>query len=586
MIASGLALASEKTPDALHKAAADYLDAAALWRKLGEPTKQFEALHNAAWGHYPLREFAEMSALLDQARELARSSADPTLGGNLLVSFSVLHSEQSEFRKAIEELGQARDIYKQLGDKSAELQVTSFQANGYRIQGLAHEKAGDLPTAIASHQRAVALYREAGDSRRSGSSLVHLGQLSQQAGTREAWEQAAAYFTEAIPLLKAASDRVGEANAWWGLGSVTDSLGQIQRSRDAFLEVLPFLGDLKDAHAEGLILKGLAMAEDRLKHLPEAIGYYERALPLLTAAHDAPGQFVVGMKLGLVREALGQKAEAFKAYRAVVLACQATGDASGEATAQSKIGMSHMAARDWEVALNAMGAEQKLHAKLGDKAGEALTWNSIATVYQLRGEHKRQLESALRAVALSEGVAAREQQAAALISVGDSYSGLHNWREALEYLRRAREIAGDDPVSKASILDKMGEVHYERTELDEALDLEKQALDIALTLDKPAFTNKVWTDFGLTHQARGEKAKAKEIFEKTLANAGDIQQQYTSLHNLARLYQDFGDNQQAEKLYDQSLALSQRDGDPGQVAITLAALGMVCTIPWAARKSR
>ena len=575
LMASGLALASEKTPGALHRAAADYLQAAALWRKLGEPARQFEALNNAAWAHYPLRELAEMSALLEQARVPARASADATLEGNLLVGFSVLHNEQGEFPKAIEELGQARDIYRQLRDQSTERQVTSFQANAYRMQGIAQEKAGDLRAAIASHQRAAALFGEAGESKRSGHSLVHLGQLSQQAGTPEAWEHAAAWFTEAIPLFKAAMDRVGEASAWWGLGSVTDSLGQIQRSRDAFLAALPLLDDLKDAHAEGLILKGLAMAEDKLKHLPEAIGYYQRALPLLTAAHDAPNQFVAGMKLGAAREALGRKAEALEAYRAVVLACQAAGDASGEATAQSRIAMFHMAARNWQAALDAMGAEQKLHAALGDKAGEALTWNSIATVYAERGEYKRQLEAALRAVALYEGVVAREQQAAALTSVADSYSGLHNGREALDYLRRAMAIGGDDPVTKASILDKMGEVHYERSELDEALELENQALDITLTLGKPSFTNKVWTDLGLTYQARGEKAKAKEIFERTLANAGDIQQQYSSLHNLAGLYQDFGDNRQAEKLYDQSLALAERDGERAQVAMTLSALGMV-----------
>jgi CHAT domain-containing protein len=578
LMASGLALSTAKTPDALHRSAADYQDAAALWRKLGEPAKQLEALYDAAWPHYALGEYGEMSALLEQAMELAGPGGDPSVRANLLTGFSVLHNVQGEYAKAIEELGQARDIYRQLLDKSTELQVTSFQANAYRMQGNAQEKAKDLPAAIASHERAAALFQEAGDSERSGSVLVHLGQLSEQIGTPDAWERAAAYFTQAVPLLEAAQDRAGEANAWWGLATAADSLGQIERSRDAFLKVVPLLPDLRNVRAEGIVLKGLANAEDKLKHIPEAIGYYERALPLLADAHDVQNQYLAGMKLGMAREALGRNAEALDAYQTVAAVCQAAGSAVDEATALSRIGLLHMAARNWQAALDAFSAEQKLQKGLGDKAAEALSWNSIGSVYQNRGEYKQKLDANLRALALEEGDSDRVRQAAALLAVGDSYNALHNATEALQYLERALEMGESDPNSKASALVEMGEVYYGQSRLDEALRFENQSLAISLTLDKPAFTNRIWTDIGLASQARGERTKAREIFEKTLASARerqDTQQTYTSLHNLARLYQDFGDSQGAEKLYNESLKLAQRDGEREQEANTLSSLGMV-----------
>ena len=578
LMASGLALSTEKTPDALHRAAVSYQDAAALWRKLGEPAKQFEAIYDAAWPHYALGEYAEMSALLEQARDLAGPGADPKVKANLLTSFSVLHNAQGEYSRAIEELGQARDIYRQLADKSTELQVTSFQANAWRMQGNAQEKAKDLPVAIASHERAAALFQEAGDSGRSGSSLVHLGQLSEQIGTPDGWKNAAAYFTQAIPLLEAVPDRAGEANAWWGLATAADSLGQIEQSRDAFLKVIPLLPDLKNTRAEGIILKGLANAEDKLKHLPEAIAYYERALPLLAAARDVQNQFLAGMKLGMAREALGRKAEALEAYQNVAAVCRAAGNAPEEATALSRIGLLHMAARNWQAALDAFSAEQKLQAGLGDKTAEAMSWNSIGSIYQNRGEYKQKLDANLRALALDEGDSDRVRQAALLLAVGDSYSALHNAREALLYLERSLDMGGSDPDSKAIALVEMGEVHYGQSRPDEALRFENQALAISLTLDKPAFTNRIWTDIGLASQAQGERTKAKEIFEKTLASARerqDIQQTYTSLHNLARLYQDFGDSRSAEKLYNEALSLAQRDGEEEQEANTLSSLGMV-----------
>jgi CHAT domain-containing protein/Tfp pilus assembly protein PilF len=582
LMASGTTLSAQKTPDAYHKAAASFEEAAELWGRLGDRQQQINAYYGAAWAHFPLHELREMSGALEKAQAVAGPDADPRVSANLLVSFSVLHNERGEYPLSIDELRKARDLYSRVQDEASERQVTSFLAGAYRMQGLAQEKANDTVAAVDSHERAAALFQEAGDAERSGASLIHLGQMSEQIPTPEAWEKAASRFTQAIPLLESAGDRAGQANAWWGLGSVYDSLGRSEQSRDAYLKVLPFLSDLKNERAEGLILKNLAGEEDNLKRFSEAVGYYQRSLPLLTAAHDTVNQYLAGMKLGADLEALGKAEEALQTYGNTAIVCRDAGAKEDEAVAFSRIALLQMGARHWQEALDALGEQQKLYAGLGDRASESMTWSQIGSVHQLRGEYSQKLKADMRALALLEDGPAESvdpaRREAALRSVGDSYSGQHNGPEALTYLERALAMNPGNANEKALLLVEIGEVHYQMSRYDEALRFENQALDIESTRGEAAFTERISNSIALTLQAVGETEKAKDIFQRNLVQARerhDIQHQVTGLQNLGRLYQDSGDIREAERLYDESLRLARSDQELEQAANTLGTLGMV-----------
>ena len=582
LMAEGTTLSAKQTPEAYHKAVASFEQAANLWGRLGDKQQQINALYGAAWAHFPLHELAEMSGDLERAQGLAGPDADPGVTANLLVSFSVLHNERGEYSQSIERLRKARDLYSQIRDEASARQVTSFLASAYRMQGTAQEKAKDTSAAIASHERAAALFQEAGDAGRSGASLIHLGQMSEQIPAQEAWQKAASYFTQAIPLLEAAADRVGQANAWWGLANVYDSLGRTEQSRDAYLKVLPFLPDLKNERAAGLILKNLAIEEDNLKNLVEAVGYYRRSLPLLAAAQDTLNQYLAGMKLGADLEALSRAEEALEAYRNVVNVCRDGNDKADEAVAFGRIALLQMRARHWQAALDAAGEEQKLYAGLGDKASESLAWSQIASIRESRGEYRQKKDADLRALALIEDGPAESvdpvMHEAALRAVGDSYSGLHNGPQALTYLERALATNPGNPNEKALLLVEIGEVHYDMSRYREALKFENQALGIESTQGNTAFTERISNSIALALQDTGETDRARDIFEKNLAAARerhDIQHQVAGLQNLGRLYQDSGNSHEAEKLYEECLQLAKRDGERGQEANTLSALGMV-----------
>jgi CHAT domain-containing protein/Tfp pilus assembly protein PilF len=576
LMVSGRALAASKSADDLHRADAAYRQAAELWRRAGDKQKQIEALYGAAWTHYPLREFPPMLALLTSSMDVARTGDFPAARAELLSSFAVVHNEQGEYRKAVDEYAEAAEIQKGLNNPAAAVIATGFEGNAWRLLAMAAEKAKDAGTAVDAYRRAAALFQQAGDPKRAGQQFLQLGLLSRQSGTPAGWEQAAGFYTDAVPLLEAAADRPGLATAWWSLGSVEDSLGHIERSRDAFLKAVPYLSDIPNPKSQAIVLNSLALALDKLNDPPQAAIYYERALPLFAAAHDEPNQFLAAMRLGKARETMGKTGEALAAYHALLPVTQDAHDAAGEANVHSRIGLIQFARRNWQAAMDEFSAAQRLHAGVNDKISEAADWGIIGSVYGNRGQYREKLSASQRELALLEGGANRRAETQTLIDIADSYNALHMSRQALENLDKAQKLAGDDAAQTAQILVESGEVYYADSRLDKALELENQALDIALKLNNPPFVNRIRNDVGLTLQAKGEMTKAREVFERGLASARDgheVQQTYTELNNLAKLDQDLGDSLESVKVFEQSLALAREDA-PGGEGPMLDGLGM------------
>jgi CHAT domain-containing protein len=571
LMTEGLKLLGQRTPDALHQAAADYQEAADLWRKAGNTSKQLEALLNLASAYFYLHEPGSASAFLKQALALAQASGNRAGEGKAFVGFAILHDNPGDREEAIDELAQARKIFEELGDKKNELQVVG-------MEGQAFEKTKDLPRAIETYESALPLMREAGSREDEALMLLRLAQLNQMLPQPEASEKAVAQFQEAVPLLQANSDRFNETVAWWGLGLLNDKLGRLEQACDAYLHALPLLAVLKNFREGGQIVLSLAIDEEKLQQTDKAIEHYEQALPLLVSAEDELDQFIDEMHLGKVCERSGQNAKALAAYQAAAAVTRAASDKSSEGAAYLHIGSMQLNAHAWNEALAAYGEAEKLFEAAGLPQSEVSALAGMGAAYASLGEYKKKLDCSMQELALVQEGKDPRAKAAALLAVGDSCNALHECGKALDFLGQALALNEQQPAGRAAVLAEMGEVHHEMGNQAEALRLQNEALDIFRSQGNPGGEAKVLNDIGLIHSALGEKTKAQEAFEKVLESARtrkDIQQEAATLNNLARLHQDFGDNKEAEKLYGESLDLVRQYGDRSQEAGTLGAMGML-----------
>jgi CHAT domain-containing protein len=606
----GTRLLGQRTPEALQSAVVTYQQASSLWQKLGDSTKQVEALLGEATAQFYLHRNDEARALVTQAGEVARTAGNRRDEATVLNSSATLYDSLGDEQKALDETARSRTIYQSLGDKDGE-------AQDLLMQGTVYGKLKDTSNALASYEQSLPLFRASNNRLGEALALFYLAQLSNalsQPGARQkaidyytqalplfqasnsrraealtllalgqlnlepgGFEKAIDYFTQAVPLFHAASDGFNEGDSWWGIGTANDRLGHKQQARDAYLNALPFFVEEKHDLEAGRTLLDLAQDEDALGNLPKAVEYYEQALPLLASQGDGPNQWIALARLGKARQKLGDPARAIHAYKAAIAVGHSTGDKADEATAYLMLGTMLFEQHDWKGALDADAISLKLSEETGYRSTQAEALGGMASINYTLGDYKKALGLSLRQISLLEGDPVPARKAAALVMAGNSYSALHDNKNALESLHQSL-LLQETPNGKAGVLASMGEVYSGIGDQKKALELEQQALEILPPLNDPALTNKVSNDLGLTYSAMGKKSQALKLFEASLASArarNDLQQQSASLNNLAGTYQDFGDTKQAEALYGESLVLIHQVGDRDAEAGTLSNLGMV-----------
>jgi len=567
----GARLLGQRTPESLQSAVGDYQQALSLWQKLADPGKQVEALLSQATAQFFLHRTDEALALVSQAGEVAHAAGNHRDEAMVLNDSAFIRDSLGDEQKALDESARSRSIFQSLGDKAGEAQVLVMQVNLYR-------KLKDTPNAIASYEQMLPLLRAVNNHKGEALALLNLAQLDSTLNQPEAFEKAIDYYTQAVAIFQADSDRFNEAMCWWGLGTANDRLGRTQPARDAYLKALPFFTEKKDDRVLGRLLLDLGEDEDALGNLQKAVDYYEQALPLLTSHGDEQSHGLALTRLGKARQNLGDSARAIDTFKAAITAWHSAGDVASEASAYLMLGTALFEKSDWKGALAADGAALKLHEGNGDRSGQASALIGMAGVYSTLGDYKKALELSQQSISLLEGDPVPLRMAAALVVAGDSCNALHDSKKALEYLNQSLLLQPDNSSGKAGVLASMGEVYSSLGNQKKALELEQQALDILRPLNNPPGTNKVLNDLGLTYSAMGNKSQALKMFETSLATArarNDLQQQSAALNNLAQTHQDFGDSKQAEALYAESLALIRQVGDRYQEAGTLSNLGMV-----------
>ena len=602
---------ARRTPDGLQSALAIYRQAFLIWKELDDHSQEVLALLGQATAQFFLHRPDSSRALITQAGEIAHAKGSRLDEATVLNSSALLYDALGDEPSALKEVAQSRTILQSLNDKSSEGFVLLTESG-------IHEKLKDKPNAIASAELSLSLFRESKNSlgeaqalyrlgylnrtlqqpeanaraidyfsealplvRKSKNlqlealTLLNLGQLNLIRNAPDGFEKTVVYLSEAAPLFQAQGDRFNEAHSWWSLATASDRLGHAQQGRDAYLKALPFFLEKKDPML-GRLWLSLGEDEDELGGTQVAIEDYEKALSLLMGPSETQSRGLALMRLGAARQKLGDTTRATEAYKASIPVWQSVGNKGSEAAAQLMLSSMDRDRHASKESLAEAAAALQLSEAVGDRSGQAVALNEMASVYFTEGDYAKSRDLSLRALPLLDGDPIMVRKGSVLSMAGNSYAGLHDNKNALDYLNRSL-LLQSEPSAKAGVLAGMGAVYNVMGDQKKALELEQQALDLLRPLNNPATTNKVRNDIGLTYSAMGNKTEALKLFEASLADSrtrNDLQQQSVSLKNVAQTHLDFGDTKQAEGLYLQSLALTRQLGDRNEEAGTLSSLGL------------
>jgi len=260
----------------LHVATDDYPAAAAelhqaleLFRGLGDRRGQGDALNVLGEVHRYTGDYPAAAACLRQGLELCRDTGHRSGHADALTSLGAVQQLTGDYPAAAATLRQALALGRDLGDRHQQAQVLTELAAAQRL-------AGDYPAATASSQQAIELCRDLRQYNSQAYALNELGLVQQLTGDYPA----AASHQQALALFRDDGNRLGQAETLNCLGELTSRTADGQQARDHHARALAIARDLGTPLEEARALEGIGRSHLRDGHASEAAACLEQALAI------------------------------------------------------------------------------------------------------------------------------------------------------------------------------------------------------------------------------------------------------------------------------------------------------------------
>ncbi|HEY7199236.1 MAG TPA: tetratricopeptide repeat protein [Candidatus Dormibacteraeota bacterium] len=262
-------------------------------------------LASALYGFFEMRSYWSDQAEANQAGlAVARRTGDRAGEALALNDLGMALDRLGRYPEALARLRESLAISRDLGDVRG-------QAVSLFYLSLCHLWLGDLDEAIAGQRESLALYRRLGD--RVGQA-VGLSTLASVHGRLEQYEEATACLRESLDISRELGDRLGEATALTNLGTVARHLGRYEEAVACLRESLGIFrafGHRGQANS----LHDLGVAYGLLGRHEEAIGALREALERFRDLGHRRGQAMALRDLGDALRTAGRAEEAAAAWR-------------------------------------------------------------------------------------------------------------------------------------------------------------------------------------------------------------------------------------------------------------------------------
>ncbi|HEY2944385.1 MAG TPA: CHAT domain-containing tetratricopeptide repeat protein [Vicinamibacteria bacterium] len=218
-------------------------------------------------------------------------------------------------------------------------------------------------------------------------------------------------------------------------------------------------------------------------------------------------------------------------------------------------------------AVESLEEASRIWARLDDVEAEADTASALGTVYMVRGDRQKALESYLRGLALKRALGDKGGEAANLANVGVFYHELGEFQRAREYYEQALAVnrqPGGDPRMEGAVLAALGQAYLSLGETQRALDTALEAVRASREAGDRRWEAGALDRAGRAYDAAGQADKALEHYRLALdlyRSSHDPDGESDLLRVLGRRHFNAGRPKEALELFVQSLSIAQSIGD-------------------------
>ncbi len=195
------------------------------------------------------------------------------------------------------------------------------------------------------------------------------------------------------------------------------------------------------------------------------------------------GSALATKTLGNIRYVQGNYVEAIQYWEEAQNLFDSLGDKTGVSTVLSNIGVVYYNQGDKIKALDYYLRSLKVAEENHLKLREAIALNNLGTVYHDNPEtHDKALDYFLQALPMLEELGDMDAFGTTATNLGEIYTTRNDENTALLYFNKALK-AFEDSISMSYTLNKMGNLYFQKNNLDKAIQYHLQAYNMTLKID-------------------------------------------------------------------------------------------------------
>jgi CHAT domain-containing protein/Tfp pilus assembly protein PilF len=349
-----------------------------------------------------------------EALALYRSVGDRSKEAVTLNNIGVSHMFVGELQEALDKHNEALALSRVIGDRREE-------ANALIYIGAAYWSRGELRTALEKYNEALPLRRTAGDRRGEAHTLNNIGMVYSAMGDmRKAQEK----YNEALLLTRAVGDRSREANILGNLALIHVYLGELRKALEEYNEALLIFQTVGNRNNQAAAINGIGWVYWWLREPQKALEKYNEALSISRATGNRNMEATTLDDIGEIHWSQGKLQKALENHNAALSLRQAINDRRGIAGTLHKIGEVYRSLGEPQKALEKYNEALPISRDVGDRNGEAAALLGIARVEQARGALTQAHQAIEQAVGVVESLRAdirEEHRASYFASLREYY---------------------------------------------------------------------------------------------------------------------------------------------------------------------
>jgi tetratricopeptide (TPR) repeat protein len=598
----------------LHIAADSALDPSTI-RRLAE----FSNADTILWGQFAkLGDAIRIDATIDDIKRQRMLTLKAEAANQ-----SGLFTAMAQLAQSVREsLALSPDIVKELQEKSFKPSTQSLEALRFYNQGVQLARQGKHADALKAFQTSTEADRKfALAYSRLGQSHANLGYDNEaEQFSRKAVELAGSLPPQEKYLILANHARIQNDNAkaiesyenlakvspddpdvHFNLASLYETVGSLDQARDHYGRVLkddPNYVDalfsygrveikrgnaqgslqylnrahnlaiqLENEEAKANVLNAIGVAYKVLRKPDEALRYYRQSLEIKRRIADKRGIAVTLGEIAQIEGSLGKADEALASYREALQLQRDIGDKKGLGGTLINLGLFYTDRADLDGALKMFKDSLQIQRDVGNESLQALCLNNIGNVYLAKGEYEDALLYFERALELREKAKVPTDVADTRHNLAETFANLGRYDQALAEYLRALELYRNAGDKRGAAIEaySMGTVFAYQGRYGAALKSKEEALTAFRALQERSFwLSEILGGYGNALVQMGRGDQAEKTFDEALAVARELGNpgliaQTLGFQGDSAWYR--GDFKAARGLFDQALKQASRTTD-------------------------